>query len=120
MSLTPTTPASLSENLKSFWSRPEGKTGMIFLGIGAAALIYGWGRIVPFVVSMLADTLHMVGLAAILAAVPSAPAQVPPEKAVSTMTVSDGLRTVLCGRMMLEVRRLAAELRALAAESPVP
>ena len=39
MSLTPTTPASLSENLKSFWSRPEGKTGMIFLGIGGAAHI---------------------------------------------------------------------------------
>ena len=35
------------------------------------------------------------------------------------MTVSDGLRTVLCGRMMLEVRRLAAELRALAVESAV-
>jgi hypothetical protein len=69
MSLTPTTPASLTENLKSFWSRPEGKTGMIFLGLGAAALVYGWGKIVPFIVSMLTDTLHMVGLAAILAAV---------------------------------------------------
>src|SRR5438876_8561673 len=69
MSLTPTTPASLSENLKSFWSRPEGKTGMIALGIGGAAVVYGWGKIVPFIVSMLADTLHMIFLAVILAAV---------------------------------------------------
>ena len=69
MSLTPSTPASLTENLKSFWSRPEGKTGMIFIGLGVTALVYGWGKIVPFIVSMLADTLHMVGLAAILGAV---------------------------------------------------
>jgi hypothetical protein len=69
MSLTPSTPSSLAQNLKSFWSRPEGKTGMIFLGLGAGALVYGWGKIVPFIVSMLADTLHMLGLAAILAAV---------------------------------------------------
>jgi len=69
MSLTPSTPASLGQDLKSFWSRPEGKTGMIFLGLGAAALLYGWAKIVPFIVSMLADTLHMALLAAGLAAV---------------------------------------------------
>src|SRR5215469_14499732 len=69
MSLPPSTPSSLGQDLKSFWSRPEGKTGMIFLGLGAAALVYGWGKIVPFIVSMLADTLHMVFLAGILAAV---------------------------------------------------
>jgi hypothetical protein len=69
MSLTPVTPTSLSQDLKSFWSRPEGKTGMIALGLLGGALVYGWGRIVPFIVSMLADTLHMVFLGAILAAV---------------------------------------------------
>lgn len=69
MSLTPSTPASLAQNLKSFWSRPEGKTGMIFLAGCAAELVYGWGKIVPFIVAMLADTLHMVGLAAILGAI---------------------------------------------------
>ena len=69
MGLTPSTPSSLGQDLKSFWSRPEGKTGMIFIGLGAAALVYGWGKVVPFLVSMLADTLHMVFLAAILAAV---------------------------------------------------
>jgi len=69
MSLTPVTPNSLGENLKSFWSRPEGKTGMVFAVLLAGAVIYGWGMIVPFIVSMLADTLHMIFLAVILAAV---------------------------------------------------
>jgi hypothetical protein len=68
MSITPSAP-NLGQDLKSFWSRPEGKTGMIAIGLAAAALVYGWGMIVPFIVSMLADTLHMIYLAAILAAV---------------------------------------------------
>jgi hypothetical protein len=68
MSITPSTP-NLGQDLKSFWSRPEGKTGMIFIVLAAAALVYGWGQIVPFIVSMLADTLHMVYLAAILGAI---------------------------------------------------
>lgn len=68
MSITPSAP-NLGQDLKSFWSRPEGKTGMIFIVLTAAALVYGWGMIVPFIVSMLSDTLHMIYLAAILAAV---------------------------------------------------
>ena len=68
MSITPSAP-NLGQDLKSFWSRPEGKTGMIFIVLAAAALVYGWGMIVPFIVSMLADTLHMVYLALLLAAV---------------------------------------------------
>ena len=42
---------------------------MIALGLLVGALVYGWGQIVPFIVSMLVDTLHMVILGAILAAV---------------------------------------------------
>jgi hypothetical protein len=68
MSITPSTP-NLGQDLKSFWSRPEGKTGLIFVVLAAAALVYGWGMIVPFIVTMLADTLHMAYLAAILGAV---------------------------------------------------
>ncbi|HUD67994.1 MAG TPA: hypothetical protein VMQ17_25655 [Candidatus Sulfotelmatobacter sp.] len=68
MSITPSAP-NLGQDLKSFWSRPEGKTGMIFIVLAAAGLVYGWGQIVPFIVSMLADTLHMVYLAAILGAI---------------------------------------------------
>jgi len=62
-------PSNLGQDLKSFWSRPEGKTGMIIIAAAGAALIYGWGVIVPFLVAMLADTLHMIYLAGILAAV---------------------------------------------------
>jgi hypothetical protein len=69
MSITPSTPTSLGDDLKSFWSRPEGKTGMIFIALAAAAAVYGWAQIVPFIVSMLADTLHMIYLAGIIAAV---------------------------------------------------
>ena len=37
MSITPSTPTNLGDQLKSFWSRPEGKTGMIFVALAAAA-----------------------------------------------------------------------------------
>ena len=69
MSITPSTPTNLGDELKSFWARPEGKTGMIFIVLAAAAAVYGWAQIVPFIVSMLADTLHMIYLAGILAAI---------------------------------------------------
>src|SRR5216683_492030 len=65
MSTTPT----LQSNLKSFWSRPEGKTGMIFIGGIAIVALYFWGLIVPYVLSMLADTVHMVFLGLELAGV---------------------------------------------------
>lgn len=68
MSITPRTP-NLSQDMKSFWSRPEGKTGIIVLVLAAGGLIYTWGTIVPWIVKMLADTLHMTYLAGILAAV---------------------------------------------------
>src|SRR5260370_11907528 len=69
MSITPSNPTNIGDELKSFWSRPEGKTGMIFIALAAAAAVYGWAQIVPFIVSMLADTLHMIYLAGIIAAV---------------------------------------------------
>jgi hypothetical protein len=72
MSITPSSPnvgGNVGDQLKSFWQRPEGKTGMIFIALVAAAAVYGWAQIVPFIVSMLADTLHMVELAAILGAI---------------------------------------------------
>ena len=60
------TPMHTSE--KSFWSRPEGKTGAILLVAGAGALAWGWGRVVPFLVAMMADTLHLAVLVAAAAA----------------------------------------------------
>ncbi len=73
MSLSPVTP-NFTQNLqgytpKSFWKRPEGPFGMVAL----AALIVGGGiglyAILPFLISLLTDTLHMIGLAAVLIAI---------------------------------------------------
>lgn len=54
---------------KSFWQRPEGVTGFIFLaGIiaGAGYLLY---KLLPFIVSILSNTLHAVILFAVLGAI---------------------------------------------------
>ena len=45
---------------KSFWSKPEGTTGTIFLGLLAAAGFYFWGKIVPFVLMVLTNTIYTV------------------------------------------------------------
>lgn len=54
---------------KSFWERPEGTTGMFFL----AALLIGGGYLLylalPFLISLAANTLYLVGLLAALAGV---------------------------------------------------
>ena len=73
MGLSPVTP-SFTQNLqgytpKSFWKRPEGPFGMVAL----AALVVGGGiafyAILPFLISLLTDTLHMIALAAIVIAI---------------------------------------------------
>jgi hypothetical protein len=66
MSSLPTLPSST--DLKSFWSRPEGKTGALVLLAAAGLGIWFWGSVVGFLVIMLADTLHLVELGAMLAA----------------------------------------------------
>src|ERR1700690_3557041 len=73
MSLSPITP-SFTQNLqgytpKSFWKRPEGPFGMV----GLAAMIVGAGvglyiRL-PFLITLLQNTLYAVGLTAALIAV---------------------------------------------------
>lgn len=56
-------------DIKSFWSRPEGKTAiLIYAGI-IGAVVWFWGLIVPYVLNMLVDTLHMVYLAGLLGAI---------------------------------------------------
>ena len=62
-------PSSIGSTMKSFWSRPEGKTGMIFLIALAVGAAFAWGMIVPYVVSMLADTVHMAILGVELAGI---------------------------------------------------
>lgn len=49
----------LTQSAKSYWSRPEGKTGMAILAAGLGALVYGWGKILPFLVDMMANTLKL-------------------------------------------------------------
>ena len=55
---------------KSFWQRPEGGAGkglVIALTIGAGvALFIGWGTIVPFVLTTVADTFWLIGYLACL------------------------------------------------------
>ena len=69
MSLTPT-PPSFGAMTKSFWDRREGKLGKAFLVAGALAvfalLFFFWGLIVPFVVSTIDNTIHLVIAIAIL------------------------------------------------------
>jgi hypothetical protein len=62
MSLTPVTP-NLSQNVKSFWSRPEGKVGMILLALVTGGALF---FLMPFIVLLLTDTLHAAFLAAVL------------------------------------------------------
>jgi len=73
MSLVPVTP-SFTQNLqnytpKSFWKRPEGPFGMVVL----AAIIVGAGVglyvILPFLITLLTNTLYAGALAAVLIAV---------------------------------------------------
>jgi hypothetical protein len=73
MSLMPVTP-SFTQNLqgytpKSFWKRPEGPFGMVVL----AALIVGAGiglyKILPFLITLLQNTLYAGALTAVLIAV---------------------------------------------------
>jgi hypothetical protein len=53
----------MEPKIKSFWARPEGKTGILaLLGIGVAT----WYFIVPFIVSMLANTALAIVLAAVV------------------------------------------------------
>jgi hypothetical protein len=73
MGLSPVVP-NFTQNLqgftpKSFWKRPEGPFGIVALcGLiaGGAFCLY---EILPFLISLLTDTLHMMALAAILIAV---------------------------------------------------
>jgi len=54
---------SLQPTLKSFWAKPEGKTGIIFLlGLGVVA----WFYIVPYVITLLQNTLYAAFLGGIL------------------------------------------------------
>lgn len=58
-----------SSDVKSFWSRPEGKMAIGIYAAIIGGVVWFWGLVVPFLVSMLTDTLHMVYLAGLLGSV---------------------------------------------------
>jgi hypothetical protein len=73
MGISPVTP-NYTQNLqgytpKSFWKRPEGPFGMVVLAaliVGGAIGLYA---ILPFLISLLTDTLHAVALGAVVVAI---------------------------------------------------
>jgi hypothetical protein len=73
MGISPVTP-SFSQNLqgytpKSFWQRPEGPFGMVVLAALVAAGGYGFYVILPYIISLLQDTIHAIALGAVLIAI---------------------------------------------------
>ena len=73
MGLSPVVP-SFTQNLqgytpKSFWKRPEGPFGMVALAALVVAGGVGLYALLPFLISLLTDTLHLIGLAVALIAI---------------------------------------------------
>ncbi|SEC32597.1 hypothetical protein SAMN04489761_2683 [Tenacibaculum sp. MAR_2009_124] len=58
------------ENLtpKSFWERPEGKTGMLFTGLLGAGALYGLYKVLPYLITIVENTLYLGVLLAVLGA----------------------------------------------------
>lgn len=54
---------------KSFWDKPEGKTGLLFIGIGVIALLFFGNVIAPFLIAALQNTLHAMVLGGIVLAI---------------------------------------------------
>src|SRR6266404_5384345 len=70
MSTSPISPTSLAQSAKSFWGRPEGKVGITFLAVVfGGVFLYTWSKILGWLISMLADTIHLAMLAGILVAI---------------------------------------------------
>jgi hypothetical protein len=68
--IVPVSNPSMEFKPKTFWQKPEGVTGMLFMGGIAAIIFYFWGKIVPFVMNTIQDTLwlgiYAVGLAGLV------------------------------------------------------
>ncbi|WP_299260084.1 hypothetical protein [uncultured Aquimarina sp.] len=53
---------------KTFWKRPEGKTGMLFMGLLGAGGLYGLYKVLPFLITIVENTLYLGVLLAVLGA----------------------------------------------------
>jgi hypothetical protein len=54
---------------RSYWSKPEGVTSLLFLGAAGAAALYFWNKIAAFLIEVTQNTLYLGFLMAILALV---------------------------------------------------
>lgn len=52
---------------RSYWSKPEGVTSLLFLGAAGAAALYFWNKIAAFLIEVTQNTLYLGFLMAILA-----------------------------------------------------
>jgi len=73
MGLSPVTP-NFTQNLqnytpKSFWKRPEGPFGVVVLAALVLGGAFGLYVILPYLITLLQDTLHAVALGAVLVAI---------------------------------------------------
>jgi hypothetical protein len=59
MSNSPMIPENASARLKSFWARPEGKTGMIFIAVIAGIALFNIAAISTYILSLLDTWAHI-------------------------------------------------------------
>ncbi len=57
MGMTQSSP--VIQGLKTFWQRPEGTVGKIVLVLAGIAGVYGFAKILPFLIALATDTLHL-------------------------------------------------------------
>ncbi len=53
---------------KSFWEKPEGKTGMLFTALLGGGALYGLYKILPYLIEIVENTLYLGVLLAVLGA----------------------------------------------------
>lgn len=54
---------------RSYWSKPEGVTSLLFLGAAGAGILYYWNKIAAFLIDVTQNTLYLGFLMAVLAIV---------------------------------------------------
>lgn len=59
----------MQRQVKGFFERPEGKTGMVFIFLGIMAFLFAGNFIMPFIIAALANTLYAMFLGGSLLAI---------------------------------------------------
>ena len=58
----------METKLKTFWQKPEGKTGMLFIALLIGGGVIGLSTILPWLIALATNTLHLALLLAALGA----------------------------------------------------